>query len=138
MHSKIALRLAGLVLGAAFVSTPALAQYLGPPQSPGIGPNGDPRYGLHNEAPYFGGPTAYSYAPGYYDYSSGGGYLGGAPGGYYDYSSGGIPGGYYDYGTVRHDAYASGGAGTHSTAVRTGSAINRTKIHRSLNGYPPY
>jgi hypothetical protein len=28
----------------------APAQY-GPPQSPGIGPNGDARYGLYNEAP---------------------------------------------------------------------------------------
>jgi hypothetical protein len=28
----------------------SLAQY-GPPQSPGIGPNGDPRYGLSNESP---------------------------------------------------------------------------------------
>jgi hypothetical protein len=81
MRSMIALRLATLALGAAFACAPALAQeYLGPPQSPGIGPNGDPRYGLQNEA------------PGYYDYSSGG-YLGGAPGGYYDYSSGGYVGG---------------------------------------------
>ena len=28
----------------------SLAQY-GPPQSPGIGPNGDARYGLYNESP---------------------------------------------------------------------------------------
>jgi hypothetical protein len=84
MRSKIALRLAALALGAAFASAPAFAQYLGPPQSPGIGPNGDPRYGLHNEAPFFGGP-------GYYDYSAGG-YLGGAPSGYYDYSPGGYVG----------------------------------------------
>ncbi len=89
MRSKIALRLAALALGAAFVSTPALAQeYLGPPQSPGVGPGGDARYGLYNEA------------PGYYDYSYGG-YRAGAPGGYYNYSSngylGGAPGGYYDY-----------------------------------------
>jgi hypothetical protein len=27
----------------------------GPPQSPGIGLNGDPRYGLYNEAPGYGG-----------------------------------------------------------------------------------
>jgi hypothetical protein len=32
-----------------FATAPSLAQY-GPPQSPGIGPNGDPRYGQHNEA----------------------------------------------------------------------------------------
>jgi len=50
MSSKITLRLAVLALGATFASAPALAQY-GPPQSPGIGPNGDARYGLHNEAP---------------------------------------------------------------------------------------
>jgi hypothetical protein len=56
MRSKIALCLAALALGAAFASAPALAQqYLGPPQSPGIGPNGDPRYGLYNEAPGYGG-----------------------------------------------------------------------------------
>jgi hypothetical protein len=57
MRCKIALRLAALALGAAFASAPAFAQgYLGPPQSPGIGPNGDARYGLYNEA------------PGYYNY----------------------------------------------------------------------
>jgi hypothetical protein len=56
MRSKIALRLAALALGATFASAPALAQqYLGPPQSPGIGPNGDARYGLYNEAPGYGG-----------------------------------------------------------------------------------
>jgi hypothetical protein len=59
MPSKIALRLAVLALGAAFTSAPALAQY-GPPQSPGVGPNGDARYGLQNEAP--GG--VYNEAPG--------------------------------------------------------------------------
>jgi hypothetical protein len=42
-----------------FAPAPTLAQY-GPPQSPGIGPNGDARYGLHNEAP--GG--VYNEAPG--------------------------------------------------------------------------
>ena len=46
MSSKTALRLAVLALGAAVASAPALAQqYLGAPQSPGIGPNGDTRYG---------------------------------------------------------------------------------------------
>jgi hypothetical protein len=39
---------------------------------------------------------------------------------------------------LRRNAQASGGAGTHSTAVRTGSAINRQKIHHRLNGYPPH
>lgn len=80
MRSKIAL--AALAL-AAFASAPTLAQY-GPPQSPGIGPHGDARYGVYNEAPYYeggylGGPQGYNSAPGYYDYSSGG-YFGGAPG----------------------------------------------------------
>ena len=65
MRSKIALGLAVLALGAAFASAPALAQYLGHPQSPGIGPNGDPRYGLHNEAPYF---NYYGHYPRYYRY----------------------------------------------------------------------
>jgi hypothetical protein len=64
MRSKIALRLAALALGTAFASAPALAQgYLGPPQSPGIGPNGDARYGLYNE---YGGYGNYNYAPRYY------------------------------------------------------------------------
>jgi hypothetical protein len=76
MRSKITLRLAALALGAAFASAPALAQeYLGSSQSPGIGPNGDARYGLYNEAPGYGG------------------YVGGAPGGYYSYFSGGYLGG---------------------------------------------
>jgi hypothetical protein len=36
--------------GAVSPGVASLAQY-GTPQSPGIGPNGDPRYGLHNESP---------------------------------------------------------------------------------------
>jgi hypothetical protein len=117
MRSKIALRLAGFAVGAAFASAPALAQYLGPPQSPGIGPNGDARYGLHNEAPYFGAPSGYSYAPGYYDYSSGG-HLGGAPGGYYDYSSGGYLGGPSGYNS------AAGYYGRNSTYQRRRRVYN--------------
>jgi hypothetical protein len=68
MRSKIALRLAALALGTAFASAPALAQgYLGPPQSPGIGPNGDARYGLYNEYGGYGAPGGYySYGPRYY------------------------------------------------------------------------
>jgi hypothetical protein len=78
MRSKIALRLAALALGTAFASAPVLAQgYLGPPQSPGIGPNGDARYGLYNEY---------------------GGYVGGAPGGYYNYA----PRYYGRYSTHQH------------------------------------
>jgi hypothetical protein len=63
MSSKIALRLAALALGAAFASAPALAQnyYQATPQSPGIGPNGDARYGLYNEEPTYG---LYNEAPG--------------------------------------------------------------------------
>ena len=63
MSSKIALRLAALALGAAFASAPALAQdyYQSTPQSPGIGPNGDARYGLYNEEPTYG---LYNEAPG--------------------------------------------------------------------------
>lgn len=96
MRSKIALRLTALALGAAFVSTPVLAQEYGPPQSPGIGPSGDARYGLYNEA------------PGYYGYSPGG-YFGGAPGGYYDYSSNGYLGAppAYNYAPGQYRRYAS-------------------------------
>ena len=62
MSSKIALRLAVIALGAAFASAPALAQvYYGTPQSPGVGPNGDARYGLYNEGPTSG---LYNQAPG--------------------------------------------------------------------------
>jgi hypothetical protein len=62
MSTKIALRLAVLALSAAFASAPALAQQYSPtPQSPGIGPNGDARYGVYNEAPTYG---LYNEAPG--------------------------------------------------------------------------
>jgi hypothetical protein len=62
MSSKIALRLAVLALGAAFASGAALAQdYPAVPQSPGVGPNGDARYGLYNEEPTYG---LYNEAPG--------------------------------------------------------------------------
>ena len=64
MSSKIASRLAVLALGAALASAPALAQdyYQATPQSPGIGPNGDARYGLYNEEPTYG---LYNEAPMY-------------------------------------------------------------------------
>jgi len=61
MSSKIALRLAILAVGAIIASAPALAQDYGTPQSPGVGPNGDPRYGLYNEEPTYG---LYNQAPG--------------------------------------------------------------------------
>jgi hypothetical protein len=129
MRSKIALRLAALALGAAFGSAPAFAQYLGPPQSPGIGPNGDARYGLHNEAPFFGGP-------GYYDYSSGG-YLGGAPAGYYDYSAGGYlggaPGGYYDYSAGGYLGAPSG----YNSAPRYYGRYTTTRQRRRVYNYSP-
>ena len=109
MRSKIALRLAALALGAVFASAPALAQeYLGPPQSPGIGPNGDPRYGLYNEA------------PGYYGYSAGG-YVGGVPGGYYAYS----PGGYL--GSPSGYNYAPGYYGRYSTQQRGRRVYNYSR-----------
>lgn len=38
---------------------------------------------------------------------------------------------------VYRNHLASGGAGTHSTALRTGSAWNTLKVHRNHNGYFP-
>jgi hypothetical protein len=73
MRSKIALRVVTLALGAAFVSTPALAQqYLGTPQSPGIGPNGDPRYDAGGSSPSLSsGQPPYGQASGLYNQAPG-------------------------------------------------------------------
>lgn len=38
-------------------------------------------------------------------------------------------------GSVRHDSAASGGAGTHSSSVKTGGAANTQKIQKNQNGY---
>lgn len=65
MSSRIALGLAALALGGCLAAAPALAQNYqdqGPPQSPGIGPGGDARYGVYNESPQYNG--LYNEAPG--------------------------------------------------------------------------
>jgi hypothetical protein len=74
MSSKIALRLAVLAFGTAFASAPALAQqyYQATPQSPGIGPNGDLRYGAGASSPSMSsGQAPYGQASGLYNQAPG-------------------------------------------------------------------